>query len=275
MANNQSGSGSRLVAATLAFILVAFTFSTIYVFATRIWWPPETISPMGPAIDAQLVQTFIICGVVFFLAQLALVYVILRYRDRGQRAHYSHGNHTMEIIWTSATAILFLALGIAAESAWAELRWRGAAPGAVQVEVTGQQFAWNFRYPGPDGTFGRTDPTLINDSAGNPLGVDFDDPAAEDDIITPVMAVPLNQEVEVILRSKDVLHSFFVRELRFKQDTVPGLAIRLHFTANKVGRYEIVCAELCGMQHHRMRTFLQVLPPDEYQSWLQEQAAFE
>jgi cytochrome c oxidase subunit 2 len=250
MGNNQSGSGSRLVAATLAFILVAFTFSTIYVFAARIWWPPETISPMGPAIDAQLIRTLIICGVIFFLAQLALAFVILRYRDRGQRAHYSHGNNTMEIISTSATAILFLALGIAAES------------------------AWNFRYPGPDGTFGRTDPTLINDSAGNPLGVDFDDPAAEDDIITPVMAVPLNQEVEVILLSKDVLHSFFVRELRFKQDTVPGLAIRLHFTANKVGRYEIVCAELCGMQHHRMRTYLQVLPPDEYQSWLQEQAAF-
>ena len=133
MGNNQSGSGSRLVAATLAFILVAFTFSTMYVFAARIWWPPETISPMGPVMDAQLVQTLIICGVVFFLAQLALAFVVLWYRDRGGRAHYSHGNHTMEIIWTIATAILFLALGIAAESAWAELRWRGAAPGAVQV----------------------------------------------------------------------------------------------------------------------------------------------
>lgn len=275
MGNNQSGSASWLVATTLALILVVFTLSTIYVIGLRIWWPPETISPMGPAIDAQLVRTLVICGLVFFLGQSGLAFAVFRYRDRGTRAHYSHGNNALEILWTSATAILFIGLGIAAESAWAELRWRGAAPGAVQVEVVGQQFAWNFRYPGPDGEFGRTDPTLVDDAAGNPLGIDFSDPAAADDLVTPVMAVPVNQEVEVILGSKDVLHSFFVRELRFKQDTVPGLTIPLHFTANKVGRYEVVCAELCGMQHHRMRTFLEVLPPDEYETWLQEQASFE
>jgi cytochrome c oxidase subunit 2 len=84
------------------------------------------------------------------------------------------------------------------------------------------------------------------------------------------MAVPANREVEVILRSKDVTHSFFVRELRFKQDTVPGMVIRLHFKAQQTGEYEIVCAELCGLGHHRMRTILEVVPPDEFESWLSD-----
>lgn len=274
MAKNRTRQGSLLVAAGFALVLLLLTFSTIYFFVARTWWFPESISELGPAIDAQFARTLFITGLVFFLAQLGLGYVILRYRDRGRPAHYSHGNNTLEILWTSVTAIMFLGLGIAAERAWADLRWTGPAPGALQVEVTGQQFAWNFRYPGPDGQFGRTDPRLVNDAAGNPLGLDYDDPAAQDDIVTPIMAVPVNQQVELILRTKDVTHSFFVRELRFKQDTVPGMVMRLHFTATQTGDYEIACAELCGLGHHRMRTSLQVLSPAEFENWLREQATF-
>lgn len=274
MNQKQSGQGSGLVAGTLAFLLVVLTASTIYILVERVWWFPEPINALGVEIDRQFSRTLVICGIVFFLAQLGLGFVVLRYRDRGGRAHYSHGNNTLEILWTSATAIMFLALGVAAESAWASLHFRGAAPGAMQVEITAQQFQWNFRYPGSDGVFGRTDPTLVNDGAGNFVGLDEADPAAADDLVLPVMAVPVNREVEVILRTKDVTHSFFVRELRFKQDTVPGMAIRLHFTAEKVGTYEIACAELCGLGHHRMRSTLQVMPEAEFESWLREQAAY-
>ncbi len=84
----------------------------------------------------------------------------------------------------------------------------------------------------------------------------------------------MNREVELTIRGKDVTHSFFVRELRLKQDAVPGLSIRIHFTATQVGQYEIACAELCGLGHHNMRSFLQVLSEDDYQKWLNEQAAF-
>lgn len=275
MADRQSGLGSLLAALGFALILLVLTGSTIYFFAARTWWFPQAISEYGAAIDDQFVRTLWITGIVFFLAQLGLAFAILRYRDRGGRARYSHGNNTFEILWTTATAILFLGLGIAAERSWAALHFRGAAPGAMQVEITGQQFAWNFRYPGPDRQFGRTDPALMNDAAGNPLGLDREDPAARDDVVAPTMAVPLNQEVEIILRTKDVTHSFFVRELRFKQDTVPGMTIRLHFTANRTGEYEVVCAELCGLGHHRMRTVLRVLPEEEFQNWLREQAATE
>ncbi|MFQ5664132.1 MAG: cytochrome c oxidase subunit II [Terriglobia bacterium] len=274
MENSQSRRGSWLVAASFAFSLLVLTVSTLYIFGARVWWFPDPITSLGAAIDKQFDRTLIITGIVFFLAQLGLAYVILRYRDRGARAHYSHGNNTLEIVWTAITAIMFLALGITAERAWASLHFQGAAPGALQVEVTGQQFVWNFRYPGPDGQFGRTEPTLINDAAGNPLGLDDRDPAAEDDIVTASMAVPVNREVELILRTKDVTHSFFVRELRFKQDTVPGMVIRLHFTANEEGIYEIACAELCGLGHHRMRAELKVLSEAEFEEWLREEMVF-
>ncbi|MBI4461525.1 MAG: cytochrome c oxidase subunit II [Acidobacteria bacterium] len=259
---------------TLAFLLFLLTVSTIYVFVQRTWWFPEPISTFGEAIDKQFDRTLVICGIVFFLAQLGLGYVVLRYRDRGGRAHYSHGSTTLEILWTTATALMFVGLGVAAERSWAAMHFLGAAPGAMQVEITGQQFQWNFRYPGPDGVFGRTDPALVNDSGGNFLGLDPTDPAAADDLVLPIMAVPVNREVEVILKAKDVTHSFFVRELRFKQDTVPGLTIRLHFRAEKTGTFEIACAELCGLGHHRMRSTMQVLSPEEFENWLKEQAAY-
>ena len=274
MASNPQYRGSALVPFVFALFLVVLTFATVYIFAARIWWFPESITALGRAIDAQFMRTLWITGIVFFLAQLALAFVLVRYRDRGGRAHYSHGNNTMEILWTTATAILFVGLGVAAEGAWAAYHSQAPAANPLTVEITGKQFAWTFRYPGPDGQFGRTAPDLVNDAAGNPLGLDLNDPAAQDDIATPVLGVPVNRDVVALLKTKDVTHDFFVRELRFKQDTVPGMTIRLQFRAEKPGSYEVVCAELCGLGHHRMRTELKVLPPEEFERWLAEQAAF-
>src|SRR5438045_7103065 len=117
-------------------------------------------------------------------------------------------------------------------SIWASERFRPAEVDAVRVEVTGMQFAWYFRYPGPDGKFGATNPELEDASAGGEaaLGLDTKDGASKDDVVTGTMVVPVNREIEVILRSHDVIHSFFVPAMRFKQDAVPGLAIHMHFT---------------------------------------------
>ena len=256
----------------IALFLTIMTLVTVYIFVAKIWWFPNPISAFAESIDAQFHRTLWICGVIFFLAQMALAFVVFRYRGNAPNAGHSHGNTKLEVIWTAATAILFVGLGLFGERAWASLHFTGAAPGAIQVEVTGQQFAWNFRYAGPDGKFGRTDPKLISDSSGNPLGLDPADPASADDVVAATLAVPVNHEVELTLRSKDVTHSFFVRELRLKQDAVPGLKIKIHFDADKEGQYEIVCAELCGLGHHRMRSFLQVKPQAEYEAWLKEQA---
>lgn len=273
MARKHPSTGSAAVAVSVAITLVLITVLTCYFFIKPIWWFPEAISADARDVDVQFMRTLWVTGITFVLSQLTLAWAVVRYRNRGQRAGFSHGNVTMEIIWTVATALVFIGLGFLAKGAWASLHFRGAGPGALQIEVTGQQFAWNIRYPGVDGVFGRTKPELMSDSGGNPVGIDPDDPAGRDDLVMPVFSVPAGREVELLLRSKDVTHSFFVRELRLKQDTVPGILIRVHFTAEKPGQYEVACAELCGLGHHRMRSFMTVLSQVNYEKWMAEQVA--
>jgi cytochrome c oxidase subunit 2 len=257
----------------LFFWLVAVV--TAGIFMARVWWPPEVISTHGAEIDAHMIATLIISGIVFVLAQIGLGYFIWKYRARGtERATYWHENPKLELTWTVLTAIVFIGLGIRGDVIWASYFRTEAPPGALTIELTGQQFAWNVRYAGPDGQFGRTNPKLINDANANFLGIDPSDGAGKDDVTTQnIMAVPINRPVSVILRSKDVTHAFFVPQLRVKQDAVPGMAIRIHFTATKPGEYEIACAELCGMQHYKMRGRLLVMSDEEYQSWLKSRAA--
>jgi cytochrome c oxidase subunit 2 len=263
--------GSAAVAFTLATFLVIFTIVTVYLFLAKIWWFPPAISDFGTQIDAQFHRTLIITGIVFVVAQLGLATAIFRYRDHGQKAIFFEGNSAMEFIWTLATVIMFVGLGLYGEHAWAEAHFQGAAPGALQLEITGQQFAWNFRYAGPDGKFGGTKPELVSASTGNPLGLDPRDPASKDDVVTPVAYVPVGQEVELIIRTQDVTHSFYVRELRLKQDAVPGMTIHMHFNATVPGQYELACAELCGLGHYRMRSFVNVVSQDEFDKWMRDQ----
>jgi len=98
------------------------------------------------------------------------------------------------------------------------------------------------------------------------------DADSKDDIVTSTFAVPVNRPIQIMLRSKDVTHSFWVRELRLKQDLVPGMIIPMHFTANKTGRYEIACVELCGLGHYKMRAFFQVQSDEDFAKWMQSMA---
>jgi cytochrome c oxidase subunit II len=248
-------------------------------FFTRWWWLPESITAHGRAMDSQFNLTLICTGIIFILAQAALGYAVLRFgRKRKEAADYVHGNDRWELLWTTATTALFVGLTLMGYSVWAESRFlpRDSTPGAdtLVVEVTGQQFVWNMRYSGRDGKFGPLDIKQINDSMGNPLGVDRQSPDGKDDIMVPRMAVPVNREVEVLLRTKDVIHDFFVPELKIKLDTVPGLIGKLHFKAEKVGTYEIACSELCGLGHYKMRSFLDVMEPADFEKWLEDQNAY-
>jgi cytochrome c oxidase subunit II len=208
------------------------------------------------------------------LAQLGLAYLIWKYRARGlERATYWHENPKLEITWTLVTALVFVGLALQGNRIWAAyISWEPPA-NTLMVEVTAQQFAWNVRYAGPNGQFGRTNPALINDAAGEFLGIDPKDPAGRDDIsLQNIVAVPVNRPVRVMLRTKDVTHSFFVPQLRVKQDAVPGMMIGVHFTALQTGEYEIACAELCGMQHYKMRGRLLVMQEGEFNNWLKARA---
>ncbi|MGA2846461.1 MAG: cytochrome C oxidase subunit II [Candidatus Acidiferrales bacterium] len=275
LSNRNSSSGSAAPAAMLAALIVIMVAATVYVFAANPFpsRPPAAITSVGLLVDHQYFLTLCVTGTVFILSQLGLAYAIWRFRDRGQAAHFTRGNNTMEMIWTTATIVLFLGLGLMGRKAWAEVRFTPAEANAVQVEVTTNQFVFNFRYPGPDGQFGKLDPTQVSASTGNPLGLDPKDPAGKDDIVVPTLTVPVDHQVELLIRSQDVIHNFYVRELRLQQDAVPGMVIPIHFTANQIGHYEIMCTQLCGLGHYRMRSFLDVVSEADYQNFLKQQGA--
>ncbi|HKV05791.1 MAG TPA: hypothetical protein VJO53_11890 [Candidatus Acidoferrales bacterium] len=265
--------GSAAAAFLLALLLVLLVAGTLFVFLARLYPAPPPITSTAVLIDRQYDLTLYVAGAVFVLVQLGLAFAVVRFRERGQRVRFTRGNLALEFSWAALTLLAFLCLGILGRKAWAEVRYTTLAPDAIRVEVTTNQFVYTFRYPGPDGKFGRLDPNLINAPAGNPLGLDPNDPAGADDMVVPELTVPVNRPVELLLRSQDVVHNFFVRELRLQQDAVPGMLIPIHFTSNRVGRYEIVCTQLCGLGHYKMRSLLNVVSESDYQRFLKNSAA--
>jgi cytochrome c oxidase subunit 2 len=257
----------------LAPVVWVLTVVICYFFVAKTWWFPPPINQHGIAYDEQFFRTLVITGIIFFAAQFALGYVIFKFRDDGRRGSHSHGNNTLETLWTSATAVLFIGLVLMGTRIWAGVHFDEAPPDAIPIEVLGKQFAWSFRYPGPDGKFGRTDLKLVNDSANNPFGLDPKDPASKDDLVSASLKVPAGKPIKLILHSRDVIHNFFVRELRMKQDIVPGMEIPLHFQADTIGVYEVPCSELCGLGHYQMRTTMTVMSEADFEKWKQEQQA--
>jgi cytochrome c oxidase subunit 2 len=258
-----------------AIVIWLMTVATIGLFLWPKWRLPLAISGHSAAIDRQFTVTMIVIGVGFLLAHIALGYVVWRFRASGnERAAYLPGNARVEIGLAVITGAAFITLAVTGQRVWAQLRLNQPQPEAVQVEAVAQQFQWNFRYPGPDGKFGRTDPKLYQDAINSigarpgPLGIDPNDPAGKDDVVTTALAAPVGRPINLTLRSKDVIHDFFVPALRLKQDAVPGMKINIHFTANREGRYEIACAELCGMFHHQMRAYLDVKSARDFEEWL-------
>jgi cytochrome c oxidase subunit 2 len=261
------------MAAALAVLIWLITLVAAYLFSGIPGWFPEQISEHGGAIDQQFLRTLVVVAIAFISAQVTLGYCIWHYRGRGkERATYTHGSTGVEIGLMLLTATVFVILAATGQKVWAQLHLKEAPPDALQIEVTAQQFAWNIRYPGADGKFGNTIPKLIDDQS-NPVGLDPKDPASKDDVVSVNrLAIPVNRPIQLILRSKDVTHSFFVPVLRLKQDTVPGMRIPIHFKAMKTGEYEIACAELCGLTHFKMRGFLMVMSDQEFTAWLKERA---
>jgi cytochrome c oxidase subunit 2 len=239
----------------------------------------------GAQIDALVGWVHVFMLILFVGWGAFLAYVLVRFRrSRHPVADYtgvkSHASNYSEIAVAVVEAILLFAFSI---PLWAaRVDHIPAESDALVVEVTGEQFAWNIHYAGPDGKFGRTDIAKI-DLQSNPLGLDRDDPNAKDDVTTVnQLHLPVNKPIIVRLRSKDVIHSFGVPEFRVKQDAVPGFTIPLWFvpnvttadmrtrTGNPEFQYEIACAQLCGLGHAKMRGFVTVETAEEFQKWLDD-----
>ena len=184
-------------------------------------------------------------------------------RARGARrlhARQQPARNHLEVI----TAAIFIGIALLGQRVWARLHFYEAPANSARVHVLAQQFQWNFHYPGKDGQFGHTDPKLVKDSELNFVGLDEQDPAAKDDQVVTTLVTPVNRPVELNLRSKDVTHSIWVPETRFKQDLVPGLSINVHYTPKETGKYELACAELCGQLHFKMKSYLLVVQEAQF-----------
>lgn len=214
----------------------------------------ENISTFGAEVDSLYFVVLIVTGVAFVLVEGILIYFLIRYRHReGRKATYTHGNHRLEILWTVIPGLMLFGLAVYQYGAWTRIKIdRPPESESVVMGLEAQQFEWYAIYPGPDGQLGTSD--------------DIEGPAN-------VVHVPVNQPVIIHLTARDVLHSFFVPVLRLKQDAVPGTIIPVWFEATKTGEYEIVCAELCGLGHYRMRSQFIVDSEADFEAWLAELAA--
>ena len=205
------------------------------------------------------------------LALLALMHVVLfaglLFRRRAPRPIHKF---TLEYLPLAAFTLLFAWLGLRAQNLWAAQRYTGADPSAMQVEVTGMQFVWYFRYPGRDRAFGHTSLKLVDPGAGNPLGLDAHDAYGKDDLVSSQLVLPAGREIDLTLRAQDVIHGFAVPEMRLKQNAVPGQDTHIHFTPELPGTYAILCTQVCGLGHYRMHAVLRVLPEPEFDRWLQQ-----
>ena len=214
-------------------------------------WLPEDVSTFGQEIDSLFYLIYYITAVTFILVTVLMVVFLIKYRDQGgRRATYSHGNTTLEIIWTIIPAAILIVLAFMSASTWAKVK-RHAPDSDFELQVTAKQFNWEVVYPGEDRKF------------DTPDDVKFDND----------LHVPVNKVVRVYLGSKDVIHSFYLPNLRLRQDAVPGRTILVWFEATKPGKYELPCSQLCGFGHSGMKGWLYVHTPEEYTKWEQENLA--
>ncbi len=235
--------------------------------------------PVAASSHAADVDTVIVLVHVLMLALLVgwgtyFVWVLIRYRQSRQPAPLAAGTRGRLALSTEVLVVLCetaLLVGLAVPLWFRLTATPASADGATVVRVVAEQFAWTAHYPGADGQFGQTRPALLSDT--NPLGLDRTG-AGRDDIVSPgLLHVPVNIPVIVQLSSKDVIHSFGVPAMRIKQDAVPGLSTPVRFTPTREGPFEIVCSQLCGLAHYRMRGLIVVDSVDAYRRFLAEEAA--
>lgn len=212
------------------------------------WWLPENVSTYGREIDWLFHLIYWITGITFILVAVTMIAFLIIYRDRpGRRARYTHGSTPLEIVWTIVPAIILVILTALSAPAWSRIKM-SLPPSDLVIDVTAKQFNWQVAYAGPDGRFGTEDDKKFLDE----------------------IHVPVNKVVHVVLKSQDVIHSFFVPQFRMKQDAVPGREIRQWFEVTKPGRYELPCAELCGFGHSGMKGWIYAHAPEEYAKWAAE-----
>lgn len=214
------------------------------------WWLPEMVSTYGGGVDDLFKVIMYLVAVFFVLTEGVLIWCVLfNSGSRDKKATFTHGSHKLELFWTFVPAILLIAIALYQMESWAEIKYDTKRPGNTSIaRVWAAQFDWHFQYAGKDGVYD-----------------------TQDDIDSPYeLVVPVNTNVVLDMRSRDVIHSFFVPEFRLKQDAMPGMEIPIWFNATKEGSYDLICAELCGWGHYKMAGRVRVVSQAEYEAFLEE-----
>jgi len=254
------------------FIFLAVIIGSILFHIFTPWWWTDIASNWG-AMDDTINLTFWIGGGVFILVCLFMIYCMFKfsYKD-GRKVEYKPEDHKLEKILTVATT-----LGVAALLAPGLIVWNeyiNTPKNALNIEVMAWQWGWQYRLPGKDGKLGTAQVGKITDE--NPFGINLDDPNGKDDVLvqSDELHLKTNRPVQILLRSVDVLHNFYVPQFRSKMDAIPGIITYYWFEPNKVGEYEVLCAEYCGVGHYGMRAKVVVENEQNYENWLEEQETF-
>jgi cytochrome c oxidase subunit 2 len=295
---------SRWLLTFLVGFLVFCVVSAIYYKNYMLGYGPhEAASLHGKSLDKMFNITVIVTGIVFFVTQIALFYFSYKYRQRkGGKAEYIPHNNMVEVVWTVIPAVVMTFLVVGGLDAWNDVMADvGATEDVLEIEAMGYQFAWNLRYPGPDGKLGSRDYTLT--SGTNPTGQDWTDESGLDDFQPGELVLPVGQKIRVRIIARDVLHDFYLPHFRVKMDAVPGMPTYFVFTPEKTTEeyrkslreypeynvpdpnepekmlwqtfnYELACAELCGKGHWSMRRLVRVVSQEEYDVWAASQNSY-
>ncbi|MFM7281991.1 MAG: cytochrome c oxidase subunit II [Planctomycetia bacterium] len=246
----------RAAAGFWALLFLGFAVLVVasFVLAPRLgWWLPEGKSSFAASTDALIHTILWVMGAFFVLTLGLLVLFIWRQGDGSSAARSAKSSDLrLELLWTVLPAGVLAWLALTQIDEWKAMKFSTEARREPISEVWASQFDWRMRHPGADGLLG----------------------SADDWELPYEVVVPAGEEVRLSLRSRDVIHSFFVPAFRLKQDIVPGRVMSVWFTA-EAGEYELVCAELCGWGHYKMAGRVRVLPPEEYQAFVQRQNALQ
>lgn len=243
-------------------------------FFRKILLMPELAAESGQGVDRLIIYIHLLM-IVLFVGWLGyFVYTLWRFNARrNPRADHigvkSHASNYIEIVVAGIEIVILAAVAIPLWAKAADVTKIPDAKGATQMQIVAQQFQWNVRYPGKDGVFGRQDMRFVTDQ--NLFGVDPNDPNGADDpqaSPAPEIHVPVGKPVIAYVSSKDVIHSFKVLAMRVTQDAIPGMRIPCWFKPTKEGRYQINCAQLCGVSHYSMSGgFLVVESQEAFDKW--------
>ncbi len=240
------------------------------------WGLPIAASTYAEQIDFGIRLIHYVMFAIFILWGIFFTYLLVKYRQRpGVPAEREETHNAFKGLIPDFVVMIFEIALIAfyAIPVWSKIKMQFPKPeDANQVDIIAEQFAWNAHYPGADGKFGKRSVDLVHFS--NPIGLDHDDPSAQDDVVLAnEIHMPVGKPTLIRLTSKDVIHSFWIPAFRIKQDAVPGMTIPVWVTPTKPGHYELSCAQLCGFAHSLMRGDVYVDTPEDYAAWLKATAA--